>query len=99
MWACRRLSVRREYFGTGIASGESPLLNLRWGKPIMSVEDRFNELARDKRGPRPAERIEDRVAGLAAVAERTLDEFHRLHRGVLQVRHGPLDEPHVALVP
>ena len=56
-------------------------------------------LARDQRRAGPAEDIENRVARLAAVADRPLDQFDRLHRRVFEVRHGPLDEPHVALVP
>src|ERR1039458_7480401 len=56
-------------------------------------------LARADRCPGSSKRVEDGVARLAAVAERALDQFHRLHRRVLLAAGGPLDEPDVALVP
>src|SRR6185312_11795188 len=55
-------------------------------------------LTRDQRRTGPAEDIENGVPSLAAVAERPLDQFHRLHRRMFEVRHGPLDGPHVALI-
>ncbi len=56
-------------------------------------------LARDDRRARATERVQNRVLALAAVPKRALDQLDRLHRRVLQVRHGPLDRPDVSLVP
>jgi hypothetical protein len=39
-------------------------------------------LAGDHRGARSAEQVHHDVAGLAAVQQRALDQFHRLHRGM-----------------
>src|ERR1700682_1756374 len=55
------------------------VLRLQLNQPRLP----YRLLARDQRGDDPAERIENRVARLTAVSERTLDELHWLHRWVL----------------
>src|ERR1017187_7894478 len=55
------------------------VLRVQFDDPRLAV----GALARDQRRTRPAEGIEDRIARLAAVPERALDKFHRLHGRVL----------------
>ena len=55
------------------------VLRLQFNQPRLSAR----LLARDQRGPGATEWIKDRIARLAAVPERTLDEFHRLHGRVV----------------
>jgi hypothetical protein len=49
--------------------------------------------------PGPAEGVEHDVPGLARIADRPLDQRHRLHRRVQVVPGRLVDEPYVALIP
>ncbi len=56
-------------------------------------------LAGDDCGPAARERIKDRIPALAVAPDRPFDQIHRLYGWVILATGGPLNEPHVALVP
>src|SRR5258708_5569614 len=55
-------------------------------------------LAGDQRGSRSPERIEHAVAAPAAIANRPLNQTHRLHGGMKAIHLGLGHEPYIALV-
>ena len=80
--SCQRRTMTSQYFGSN----------------SISARLAAGLLARDQRRAGPAERIEHRVAALAAVPDGALHQLDRLHRRVQVVDVRLLDEPHVALV-